>query len=71
MSDINNTYAVIDENNIAKNFILWDGVALYNPGDGLRLVKINPNVSYSFGWKYDPETEFFIDPKLYLLWQIL
>jgi len=61
MSDINNTYAVIDENNIAKNFILWDGITNYNPGDGLRLVKINFGISYDYEWKYDPETQMFYE----------
>jgi hypothetical protein len=61
MSEENNTYAVIDENNIAKNFILWDGVTFYNPGDGLRLVKINSGISYNYGWKYDPETQLFYE----------
>jgi hypothetical protein len=61
MSDINNTYAVIDENNIAKNFILWDGVSLYDPGESFKLVKINPGISYNYGWKYDPETQLFYE----------
>jgi len=62
MSDIDNTYAVIDENNIAKNFILWDGITNYNPGDGLRLVKINSGISYDYNWIYDENTQNFIDP---------
>jgi len=62
MSEENNTYAVIDNNNIARNFILWDGVSPYDPGEGFRLVKINSGISYDYNWIYDENTQNFIDP---------
>lgn len=55
-------YAVIDQNNVLTNVVAWDGVSLYNPGDGLTLVPINEGASYGPGWIYDPATQTFIDP---------
>lgn len=58
---MDNRYAVIDENNVAHNFILWDGVSEYNPGKGLRCVPLIAE-RYGFGWIYDPATGQFTDP---------
>lgn len=58
---MDNRYAVIDENNLAVNFILWDGVSEYDPGEGLRCVPLVVE-KYGFGWIYDPETGAFTDP---------
>lgn len=55
-------YAIIDANNIAVNFIAWDGVSPYNPGEGLFIVEFDDTVSYNFGWIYDPITKQFSDP---------
>lgn len=55
-------YAVIDQNNVAVNFILWDGVSPYDPGEGLSLVVINDGVEYGPGWIYDPATQTFTNP---------
>lgn len=33
-------YAVIDQENNVVNVIVWDGVADYNPGEGLRTEQI-------------------------------
>lgn len=54
-------YAVIDDNNVAQNFIIWDGVSEYNPGEGLRCVPLTAE-SYGFGWVYDPATGNFTNP---------
>lgn len=53
-------YAVIDANNRAVNFILWDGEAKFNPGDGRSLVLIPEETQYGFGWLWDGEK--FVNP---------
>jgi hypothetical protein len=58
---MNNRYAVIDENNVAVNFILWDGVSEYNPGEGLRCVPLVAE-RYEFGWVYNPADGSFTNP---------
>jgi hypothetical protein len=45
------TYAVISQS-IVINFILWDGVSPYNPGDGMTLVPLNGRPC-DIGWTYD------------------
>lgn len=60
-----NKYAIIDANNKAINFIFWDGVNEYNPGEGLSLILLLKNVRYDFGWTYNNETGQFINPSSY------
>lgn len=55
-------YAILDANNKALNFILWDGESEFDYGQakGNTLVKIPEGVSYGFGWTWDGEK--FINP---------
>lgn len=53
-------YAVLDQDNKAVNFVLWDGVSEYNPGDNLTLIPLPEGVSYNYGWVWDGEK--FINP---------
>lgn len=55
-------YAIINSNNIAINFIAWDGVSPYDPGAGNSIVPIYEGVQYGPGWIYDPVTETFTNP---------
>lgn len=55
-----NIYAIIDNENRAKNFILYDGVSDFDPGEGMRLVKLPENPRYGFEWIWDGEK--FLDP---------
>lgn len=32
-------YAIIDQNNIVINSVLWDEISEYKPGEGLTLVR--------------------------------
>lgn len=57
---MSNTYAVLDANNKAVNFILWDGVSEYVPFEGAQLIPLPEGISYNFGWLWDGEK--FIDP---------
>lgn len=53
-------YAIIDSENRAVNFVLYDGVSAYDPGEGLSLVKMPDGISYDYGWVWDGEK--FINP---------
>jgi hypothetical protein len=35
------TYVVLDANNVCQDLILWDGVALWSPGAGMRAVAVS------------------------------
>ena len=56
----NNSYAIIDSENKAKNFILWDGISKYSVPDGHSLILIPENISYGYDWVWDGTT--FIEP---------
>ena len=56
----NNSYAIIDSENKAKNFILWDGISEYSVPDGHSLILIPENISYRHDWVWDGTT--FIEP---------
>lgn len=47
-------YAILDSNDIALNFISWDGVSNYDYGAsiGNKIIEIPEGVQYGFGWKY-------------------
>lgn len=45
-------YLILDSENKVVNIILWDGVAEYNPGEGLAL-ELAPDFAETF---YDIET---------------
>lgn len=46
-------YAVLSETNVVVNLIMWDGVSLYNPGTGLRLVPVTDDLFIDLGWTWD------------------
>lgn len=51
-------YAVLDLQNVVVNMVMWDGVSLYNPGEGLRLVLIDNNPSVWIGSTQQPDGSF-------------
>lgn len=57
---MSNIYAVLDADNKAINFVLWDGVSEYNPPGGVALILIPEGISYNYGWVWDGEK--FVDP---------
>ena len=53
-------YAVIDQNNNVVNVIEYDGKSDYNPGKGLKLVKVDrTDQNVERGGTYDPDEETF------------
>lgn len=48
-----NNYAIIDADNKAVNFIVWDGVSAYAPPEGCTLVLIPEGVTYGYGWTWN------------------
>lgn len=58
----NNSYAIIDSENKAKNFILWNGISEYSIPDGYSLILIPKNIPYGYNWVWDGTT--FIEPPL-------
>lgn len=50
-------YAVLDENNVVVNVIVWDGVTPYDPGPGLTLQFV-PAVDIGRVW----DGTDFVDP---------
>lgn len=45
-------YALINDQNIVKNTVVWDGEADWTPPDGLQPIKVE-NIECSIGWVYD------------------
>jgi hypothetical protein len=46
-------HAVLSEANVVVNLVMWDGVSLYNPGAGLRLVPVTDHLFIDLGWTWD------------------
>jgi hypothetical protein len=46
-------HAVLSEANVVVNLVMWDGVSLYNPGAGLRLVPVTDYLFIDLGWTWD------------------
>lgn len=46
-------YAVINSENKVVNIIIWDGLSIYNPGQGLQLIEILDGTLVDFGYTYD------------------
>ena len=47
------TYALVDSENRAQNYILWDGVSPYTVPEGYSLVPIPPEMQqYEIGWVF-------------------
>ncbi len=43
-------YAVVDENNIVKNVIVWDEASAWTPPEGHFIVKVLDEVRCDIGW---------------------
>lgn len=43
-------YALVNADNIIVALIVWDGVQPYQPGDGLRLERMDENIFCDSGW---------------------
>lgn len=52
-------YALVNNQNVVENIILWDGEAEWAPPEGMQLVNVE-NVDAGIGWKY--ENNVFVDP---------
>lgn len=52
------THAIIDQNNIVENIIVWDGVTPWSPPEGSKIVKYEGEVH--IGWKWNGTN--FADP---------
>jgi hypothetical protein len=46
-------HAVLSDSNVVVNLVMWDGVSLYNPGAGLRLVPVTDYLFIDLGWTWD------------------
>lgn len=55
-------YAIINSDNIALNFVLWDGLTEFDPGEGMTLVPVPEDTRYGFGWVWNG-TEFVPPPE--------
>ena len=47
-----NKYALINNQNIVENIVLWDGGDSWQPPENMRCVNAE-NVLCSLGWRYD------------------
>ena len=45
-------YALIDNQNIVRNIVLWDGETEWTPPDGLQPLDVE-NIKCDMGWVYD------------------
>jgi len=61
-------YALINNQNIVDNIILWDGVDSWQPPENMTCINVE-NIVCSIGWSYDgsvftkPETAVVVTPE--------
>lgn len=52
-------YAIVDQNGIVDNMIIWDEVSQWSPPEGMTMVKAE-DVLCDIGWKH--ENGVFVNP---------
>lgn len=38
-------YAIVDDENLIQNIILWDGISKFDPGSGLTLILLDAAIA--------------------------